>query len=77
MREAAPTHSPTARTGGTQPITTIARSIETWLCAPRPYERLSRLWLCDPKPYESSPRLAASAERSGVHRCSRRKSPQR
>ena len=26
MREAAPTHSPTARAGGTQPITKIARS---------------------------------------------------
>eukprot|EP00966_Prymnesium_polylepis_P141697 3272027-Prymnesium_polylepis.1 len=30
-------------------------------------------WLCDPRPHESPPRLAASAERSGVqHRCARR-----
>eukprot|EP00966_Prymnesium_polylepis_P226926 5250479-Prymnesium_polylepis.1 len=32
---------------------------------------------CDPRPYASRPRLAASAERSGVHRCGRRTSPQR
>eukprot|EP00966_Prymnesium_polylepis_P040957 950359-Prymnesium_polylepis.1 len=61
MREAAPTHSPQPAQEGRSNHQT--RSMEAWLC--------------DPTPYESPPRLAASAERSGVGRCARRTSPQR
>eukprot|EP00966_Prymnesium_polylepis_P079714 1847298-Prymnesium_polylepis.1 len=57
-----PTASPTARAGGTQPITKISRS---------------RLGRANPRPYESLPRLAVSPERSGVHRCARRTSPRK
>eukprot|EP00966_Prymnesium_polylepis_P001088 24802-Prymnesium_polylepis.1 len=59
MREAAPTHSLHRRDAADHEH----RSIEAWLCDPRPCASLSR--------------LAASAERSGVHRCARRTSPQR
>eukprot|EP00966_Prymnesium_polylepis_P057714 1336445-Prymnesium_polylepis.1 len=61
MREAAPTHSPQPKPEGCSNHQN--RSIEAWRCHPRPSESL--------------PRLAASAERSEVHRCARRTSPQR
>eukprot|EP00966_Prymnesium_polylepis_P234300 5419768-Prymnesium_polylepis.1 len=61
MREAAPSPRPTPPTAcaeGTQQSPSKNRSMEAWLC--------------DPKPFEGLPRLPASAERSRVHRCARR-----
>eukprot|EP00966_Prymnesium_polylepis_P245665 5682991-Prymnesium_polylepis.1 len=62
MREAAPSNSPTALTGGRR-SNHQRRSMEAWLR--------------DLRARESPQRLAASPKRSGVHRSARRTSPQR
>eukprot|EP00966_Prymnesium_polylepis_P145302 3355379-Prymnesium_polylepis.1 len=61
MREAAASHSPQPAPEGRS--NHLNRSVEAWLCQPKPYEGL--------------PRLAASAQCSGKHRCARRTSRQR
>eukprot|EP00966_Prymnesium_polylepis_P073926 1715528-Prymnesium_polylepis.1 len=62
MREAAPTHSPHS------PHRRDAADHQN---------RSMEAWLCDPRPCASLSRLSASAERSRVHRCARRTSSQR